>query len=158
MSINRQVDTIYKEYTWAQYQDDIQYLALTLTLNNFKPDLIIGLTRGGAIPAVSLSHIVNTDVVFKSPKELTKDTLLEIINSRTRVLFVDEIVDSGKTFHNISQMVNEMNLLTNQFKFASLIYDVQAIFKPDFYVRTVSKQNINYWVIFPWEAGLVKTL
>lgn len=45
-------------YTWNQFDQDMVKLALNIYQSNWRPDLIVGISRGGCVPAVALSHIM----------------------------------------------------------------------------------------------------
>ena len=43
-------------YSWKEMIRDMGVLCRTLTNDNFKPDVIVGLSRGGLTPGIMLSH------------------------------------------------------------------------------------------------------
>jgi hypoxanthine phosphoribosyltransferase len=80
--------------------------SLTNQLEGNKYDLIIGLSRGGLVPAVFLSHRLNVPMVVADiSHELSvgdnKDShsnILPIIPDNVKsILIVDDIIDSGNT-------------------------------------------------------------
>ena len=46
-------------YTWRNVEKGIQNIAMQMYENEWRPDYIIGITRGGLVPAVMLSHMTN---------------------------------------------------------------------------------------------------
>ena len=43
-------------YSWQQVQGAVLEIARQMSAHNWRPDYIVGITRGGAIPAVLLSQ------------------------------------------------------------------------------------------------------
>src|SRR5205814_926669 len=79
-------------------------IAARLKESEWTPDVIIGLGRGGLIPAVYLSHATGISMVSVDHSSQLPDFAAELliklaIRSMTdRLLFVDDINDSGRTF------------------------------------------------------------
>ena len=46
-------------YTWRNVEKGIQNIAMQMYENQWRPDYIIGITRGGLVPSVMLSHMTN---------------------------------------------------------------------------------------------------
>lgn len=135
--------------SWNTIYDAIE--ALEYMVRPSAPKLIVGVSRGGLIPATLLSHRLNVPlrVVHVSAYEGTRRTLqkpLVVEGWETRydssdTLIVDDILDSGDTLdtiHNKSQ----------QAQFAVLVTKQPHHYKPIKYFATVAK---DMWVKFPWE-------
>ena len=45
-----------REYTWEGVQEAINSIAMQMFKDEWRPDYIVGITRGGLVPAVLLSH------------------------------------------------------------------------------------------------------
>ena len=43
-------------YSWQDMCLDVNQLCRDIVLDNFKPDVIVGLSRGGLTPGVMMSH------------------------------------------------------------------------------------------------------
>lgn len=104
------------------YVDQL-YLALR---DKFKlnPDVIVGISRGGLIPAVLLAHKFKVEKVYswgittRGNGEEQKETIIyqelsdlisyidEQINT-TKILFVDDIYDSGRTLKELKKVMKE---------------------------------------------------
>lgn len=91
---------------------------------------IYGIPRGGLVIAVMMSHILNIPYT---------DRLQSLYGER--FLVVDDIADSGET---LQQMRAEV---FKNAEFATIHYNKDSIFKPNFYVSM--KQND--WIVYPWE-------
>ena len=44
-------------YSWVHVQEMCTRISMQMFKDNWRPDYIVGITRGGAIPAVILSHL-----------------------------------------------------------------------------------------------------
>ena len=121
----------------------------------FRPDIIVGVARGGLIPAVRLSHITNdtlmrvVDVKFYTDieKRTEKPTITVPLNENIKdcnVLIVDDVADTGKTLIEVKKHVLSLN--PKKMKIAVIAKKPKSIIDPDYYVFETEK-----WIIFPWE-------
>ena len=139
-------------YTWEEMRRDVNVLARDIVLDNFDPVVIVGLSRGGLTPGVMLSHWFKKP--FKSVASALRDfpEWEEYLPRPTdkRVLIVDDICDSGETFH---KMANHIIKKANgvDVRFATLWWNNECDFEPKYYVREIAKDSTNTWVHFPWE-------
>ena len=58
-------------YTWEQQIDDTNLICAKIEADGFKPDVIVGISRGGLIPGVMISHKLN--IPFKPVHASTRD-------------------------------------------------------------------------------------
>jgi hypoxanthine phosphoribosyltransferase len=117
-----------EQLTWKEIENLVDTLAYKISLSKPLPKYIIGLQRGGLIPAVLLSHKLNI------PLGNIKENHYQ--NSKT-ILVVDDIADTGETLKNYSK-----------YPTAVLHYKPQSIHIPTFYANLVDNDE---WIIFPWE-------
>lgn len=72
------------------------------------------------------------------------------VPENSNILFVDDIVDTGKTlkefYNNCEQFLEKHPTL--QYKSAALYYKPRTIIKPEIYMQEVPDDT---WVVFPWE-------
>jgi len=127
--------------------------------NEFKPDLILGIARGGLAPARIMSDLLDVKTVFIVCAELYKnigktgnlkikqDYPKNALKGK-RVLIVDDVSDTGKTLSEIKGMVGKEAL---EVRVATLHYKPHSIFKPDYY-----SQSTSDWVVYPWEKEETK--
>lgn len=153
------VDKIY--YTFDDYLCDTEAVAALVEESNFKPDVIVGILRGGAIPAVQLSHMLDKPVYTfafstrdkKIVEEESFDKLMEIFSNGHKVLFIDDINDSGKTFMQILTYLARHNIGEKHYKLASLVYNKNSQIQSDYYGMVIEKIDDSPWVQFWWEAS-----
>ena len=61
-------------YSWQDMCSDVNQLCRDIVLDNFKPDVIVGLSRGGLTPGVMMSHWLKKP--FKPVKSALRDLSL----------------------------------------------------------------------------------
>lgn len=118
------------------------------------PSVVIGLTRGGLIPAVLLSHMLSVPMIPVSYSSMKgrgefkgyDGTLPTTDIPGKDILVIDDICDSGHTLFDISRYYNDLhhNVLT-----AALYYKMGAIMEPNYYWQLIPEDG--NWVTFPWE-------
>ena len=99
---------------------------------------VCGITRGGLIPAVMLSHRLDIPMVPIAPES----TSLDVFEDRP-VLVVDEIYDTGKTI--------------NWFLARYPVLDTAVLFSRPLLAPVTFKGyeviGEEEWLVFPWERG-----
>jgi hypoxanthine phosphoribosyltransferase len=138
-------------YTWEEFNQDIFLLVNQIYLSDWIPDYIAGVKRGGLVPAVKLSHILNKPLTIISCQLRDDNSSLfffEDLPKNKKILVVDDICDNGDTFKKISQELNEYKEL----KFCSLYHNIRQSFLSDYKARKIDREKDNRWVIFPWEV------
>ena len=127
---------------------------------DFKPDVIVGISRGGLVPARILSDILNNKnlavlgIIFykgvgartKSP-QITQDLTKDLKGKK--VLVVDDVSDTGKSLIVAKDYI--ANKGASEIKVATLHYKPHSKFKPDYYIRTT-----DAWIVYPWERHEVE--
>jgi hypothetical protein len=121
----------------------------------YQPDIIIAIAKGGVIPAQILSDLIETtqpstiqiefyqNIVQPKSEPTLKKPLSTSIKGK-KILLVDDISDTGKTLKFAQTYLQEQG--TTEIRTATLYFKSQSITKPDFY-----EKKTNNWVIFPWE-------
>lgn len=123
--------------------------------SGFKPDVIVGIARGGWPPARVLSdfldnpNIANVRVEFyldihKTIKEPVITQPISVTVKGKKILLADDVADSGKSLKLVYDRLVERG--ASEIKVATLYYKPWSTFKPDFYSR-----ETEAWIIFPWE-------
>lgn len=155
---------------WNRF-DDILFSLAQKVLNDGKPDIILSVVRGGMIPSVMISHILNIRNVQNIIAKETIDDSIEALKGTLqledishfaaslkgkKILVVDDIVGSGNTILTIKKLIldcapKEVKLLTCCVN--DINWEKNNI--------SLSSDNIEYigmhtrgWVVFPWEKVL----
>ncbi len=151
MSDSRQ----YLAPSWDKIYEMLLDLALRIRQSGFKPDLIVGVSRGGWAPGRILSdllentHTANIKIEFyvglgkTTRKPIVSQPISEDI-SKKGVLVVDDVADTGESLKVALDHVREQG--AGAVKTATVYYKPHSTFKPDFFAGTTSD-----WIIFPWE-------
>lgn len=141
--------------SWDKIYEMIVDLALVIRASGFKPDLIVGVSRGGWAPGRILSdllenpHTANIKIEFYVGIEKTgrKPVVTQPISeaiSKKNVLVVNDVADTGESLKLALDHVLEKG--AGKSMTATVYYKPHSKFKPDFFADTTSN-----WIIFPWE-------
>lgn len=141
--------------SWTQIYDLLLNMAEKIKKNCFKFNIIVGVSRGGWIPARILSdlldnsNLANVKVEFyfgigeiKKEPIITQSVSMDLADKK--VLIVDEIADTGKSLKLVKEHVIKKGAV--EVKVATIYYKPQCFCIPDYYVKKTSR-----WIIFPWE-------
>ncbi len=139
---------------WDHVYSLLLEIADRIKESEFKADVIVGISRGGLLPARILSdlldnpHLANIKVEFYVDIDQTKE--LPVITQPVsvsvkdkRVLIVDDITDSGQSFRLVWETLAQE---AAEVKTVTLYHKPWSCFTPDIYAR-----ETEAWVIFPWE-------
>ena len=151
------------QYTYQHFEEDmVDILGLS---NNFKAQMVFAPSRGGLIPAVRLSHLKNIPLglIESSRMDFVKASkiLSTIPDEVTKIVIVDEILDSGATIidilkafdglnRNLKVLVLPLVSLTTDLK----IEDLKNITYEIIHIKNKHLKNIEKgtWVNFWWES------
>ena len=157
-------------YSWQDIEDMCTNIVKQMYASNYIPDYIVGITRGGNIPATILSNMLNIpcDAVKislrddTSPLESNKRMALDAHKGKN-ILIVDDINDTGATFNWIKEDW-ESNCLPhhtdhwksvwgNNVRFAVLTDNLSSEFDDcvNYSCDTVNKAEEDIWLVYPWE-------
>lgn len=140
-------------YTYEEFEKDVKVLAKEIR-SDFNPEAILAVARGGVTLGHFLAMHINTRLLFTLNSIHYNDSVklnhIEIFNipdlsKFTKVLIVDDIIDSGETMQEILRILKE-KFPKIEFKVASLFYKDEALLEPEFKVKKTDE-----WVEFFWE-------
>ena len=154
--------------TWHDVERGVQTIVRSMQLDGWRPDLIIGVDRGGLPVSTMLSHYLN--VPHQSVKVSLRNTpdtesLLwapdEVISGK-KILLVDDINDAGSTQAWLkadwasSVAGIEVDFVGkfwhNSVRWASLVENESSTEHSDYCGIVVNKLEHDVWIDFPWES------
>ncbi len=153
------------DYDYNDFRDGIEHIAKSIRDSGWVPDYIVGIVRGGSIPAVYLSHKLNIPVVMVAWN--TRDTTIfgkesncwipEDIMDGKNILIVDDIVDGGDTIRELladwqTSVAGLGDLPVDNLRVSAMYYNTAQDVVVNFYHRTIDRNEDPRWIVFPWEA------
>lgn len=143
--------------TWETFGEASRYLSQEIVDSGWMPDLIVGVARGGLIPAGAIGYAIGVKEMGAINVEFYTDigaTLPEpiILNPRLdtesltdkKVLVVDDVADSGKTLDLVVNMLKET---ASEVRSAVIYTKPTTIFEPDY-----SWKKTEAWINFAWSV------
>jgi uncharacterized protein len=149
-------NTQYEVPTWNQIYDMLLDQAQKIQGDGYKPDIIIGIARGGIVSARILSDLLEVpdlatiqieyyaDIAQTKQEPILKQGLSTPLTGK-KTLLVDDISDSGKSLQLAKNHLQQQG--AKEIKTATLYAKPQTITKPDYYEKQTS-----HWIVFPWDA------
>ena len=141
--------------TWKEIYNMLLDLAEKIQKDKFKPEIIIGIARGGWIPARVLSDLLNNPNIASIKTEfyigftkyldgikITQPISIDITNKK--ILIGDEIADSGKSLKKVIENLSEHGAM--EIKIATIYCKPWSEIIPNYYEKITQK-----WIVFPWE-------
>lgn len=143
-------------YSTIEFINDIDRIAERVIMSGKEYDYIVGVVRGGAIPAVCLSHrlglpmkCVSWSTFHAGQMRESAWDVAEDVHEGKKILLVDDILDSGRTF---KELFEDWGVQKEQVDVAVLIYNTDQGIVPEYYGRRINKAVDPSWVTFWWES------
>lgn len=139
---------------------DVRTLAAALAKDGaWRATFLIGIGRGGLVPAVFLSHAAGLPTLScdlsSQVKDFAGDVLVRLAartHAGERLLFIDDINDSGRTIGMLRATLRQAGATVGAIRFATLIDNVSSAERVDYAARTIDRTVTKDWFVFPWEA------
>ena len=134
--------------TWGKLDTYVNKIIDDIETSNIEFTKIVGVARGGCVPGVMISN--RTGIPFDSILWQTRDggsrneQRLNQIVSDEKVLIVDDIYDSGKTFQTMHKIIAPWH---------SVYWATLLSKKDDDFLDFCAKSMYDNtdWIDFPWE-------
>ena len=141
-------------FSYDEVHDMCRKIANNVTT---KYDHVIGISRGGVIPATILSHLLDLSRVRVHQ---IHDSIGKVITSPGNYLIVDEIFDTGETLkvvankidHHVKSMFLPGDVVVD---YAVLLLNADAVSGYDkvlYHAETFNRRTNSTWFHFPWET------
>lgn len=151
---------------WSDITRIVNNMAIEIK-KSYKPDIIISVVRGGMVPSVILSHLLNVrNVENIKAKETVSDeinaqkqeiVIEENINLKKikgkKVLIVDDILGSGQTIRKIKEVTKKWSPKDIKVAICMINEDNWEKSNNGEYKNIIDYlgEKIRGWVVFPWE-------
>jgi len=145
----------YEAPGWDAIYQMLLDLVQQILKDQYKPEIIVGVSRGGWPPARVMSDLLQNpnlanmrvefykDIGVRNNKpRITQPVTMEVVGKR--VLVVDDVSDTG---HSLRVVANHLRRKpVKELRVCTIYMKPQSIYRPDYYAQTTRK-----WIIFPWE-------
>ncbi|MGC8581309.1 MAG: phosphoribosyltransferase [Thermoplasmata archaeon] len=144
--------------TWSDIDQWVDKITKKIKKSDFKPEVVIALTRGGWVPArIICDHLIIKELYAIKTEHwgltATRDGSAKLRDkisvdlTNKKVLIVDDITDTGQSLKLAMDHVYRHS--PSVLKTATLIHISHSSVEPDFYAELMKEENWR-WVIFPW--------
>lgn len=155
---DERVPPVFTPISQERFVANVRTIAAAIGADHgWQPDLLIGIGRGGLVPAVYLSHAIGVPMRSCDWSGATPgaDVLVQLA-ARTRngerLLFVDDINDSGLTIAAIRTALAAAEAVPGAIRFAVLIDNIVSSQRVDYRACAIDRTVTKDWFVFPWEA------
>jgi hypoxanthine phosphoribosyltransferase len=139
--------------SWTTMEGQLGMIVSKMKREGYEPTLIVGVTRGGLIPAVRLSHKLSVPMVTVSYSskegkgdDKNHDNVIGDIKGE-KLLIVDDISDSGNTLAELTQLLSSGN---EEVKTVALYNKESSVHQPTYFACGIPDDAP--FITFPWEA------
>jgi len=155
---------------YNEFKKLVSGIVRDISLSGWRPDYIVGVTRGGLLPAVMISHYLN--IPCNTLKVSLRDGndnecesnlwMAEDAFAGKNILIVDDINDQGSTINWIMQdwpsgcgpkSPTWSSIWGNNVRFAVIVDNLasKANVKMNYVGMEINKAENDVWVTFPYE-------
>jgi len=165
------MDTPKKYYNWGDVERAAQSIIMQMYKDEWRPDYIVGLTRGGLPLAVLISHMASIRMETLKVKLRDLDDnedgcesncwMAEDAYEGKNILIVDDINDTGATFDWITrdwpagclpQDPKWDNVFGKNVRFAAMTENLSSDFElVKYHWDEVNKAEEDVWLVYPYE-------
>jgi xanthine phosphoribosyltransferase len=151
---------------FEQFLADVEEVARQIETEEWRPDFLVGVGRGGLVPAAFLSHrldIALLSVDHSSGEHGFAGELLDKLAAKicggNSILIVDDINDSGATIAFLREAINAKSGEAARLRVAVLMNNIRSRAHAEYWGTELDREADKRWFVFPWEAlGTRETL
>lgn len=146
-----------EELGWAEFGEAARQLARQVFDSGFRPDVLLGIARGGLLPAGAMAYAMECKNLFTINVEFYTgvDSRLDVpvmlppvLDAADlddlQVLIVDDVADTGKTLELVQEFCADH---VAEARTAVLYHKPRSIIRPDY-----AWKQTDRWINFPWST------
>ena len=144
---------------YERFLEEVETLARAIEGDAWQPDFLVGIGRGGLVPAAYLSHRTGLQMLsvdHSSGEVGFADELLDKLAAKIaaglNVLIVDDINDSGGTIQYLRAAIDAKVTRPEGLRVAVLVHNVRSRAKAEYHGSEIDRDRDKRWYVFPWEA------
>jgi len=158
---------------YVEYKNLVSKICRSIVQSDWRPDYIVGITRGGLLPAVMISQwfdikMNSLDVSLRDGGDIVSNLgMAEDAYEGKKILVVDDINDTGATLNWIMEDWPSgcfpdderwPTVWNNNVRFAVIVDNLssQCNAKMDYAGMEVNKAEQDVWIEFPYEEWWTK--
>ncbi len=145
---------------WRDIENWSKSIVKNVISSGYSPEIVIGLARGGLVPARLIADYLNIKDLYAVKTEhwgvtATPDGKaklaqgLQVDISGKKILVVDDITDTGQSLKLALEHIEKQN--PAEIRTATLLHITHSKYVPDYYAEPVPEENWT-WFIFPWNV------
>lgn len=146
---------------WQDVQGYTQEILRQMSQDQWQPDYVVGITRGGLVPAMLISQYLGVpmETLKVSLRGAEPDCESNLWMQQdavdgSNILIVDDINDSGATLNWIQADWGRSIRWADNVRVA-VLYDnesSESTHTPDYSALDINKAEDPQWIVFPWES------
>jgi len=141
--------------SWDQLYGLLLNLSEAVRKSGFEADLMVGVSRGGWIPARIMSDLLENPNLANVTAEFyvgvaetrQEPSITQPVSASVdgkKVLVVDDLADTGKSLKIVNAHLKNQG--ASEVRIATIYYKPWSITVPDYYEKETRR-----WIVFPWE-------
>jgi hypoxanthine phosphoribosyltransferase len=139
---------------WKELDKHVNYICDSIKNDRKQYDYIVGISRGGVIPATMISYKLGIplkilNISFRDFKSHDDNHFKEQVSNDKRCLIVEDIIDSGKTYREVNKFLHNYT-----FDWAALICNSEVITNVldlRLMCKLMKRSETDEWFMFPWD-------
>jgi hypoxanthine-guanine phosphoribosyltransferase len=170
-----------RKVSWHEFQNLVGKICRDIALGDWRPDYVVGITRGGLLPAVMISQYFNIpcealkvslrdnggEHATESNLWMAEDAFGHSMDRPKNILIVDDINDTGATVNWILEdwpsgcFPNDPewdNIWNTNVRFATVFDNLasKSAIRMDYVGEEINKEEHPVWIEFPFEEWWTK--
>jgi uncharacterized protein len=144
--------------SWDELGDGTRILAEAVAADGYRPDIVLGIARGGLLVAGALGYALGIKNTFtmnvefytgideRLPMPMILPPVPDLVDfHETRVLVADDVADTGETLKLVKRFCAEK---VAEVRCAVLYEKPRSVVRCEYVWRRTES-----WITFPWSAG-----